>query len=207
MMYHVWSSRLPSANSVSYTQHCVRTLLECITVISLDCAKSLLVLGASETSCDEWVLHGEVCFKLNLDKLSFFLARNECLSNGGDLAMFPDSESLSSVIDFITEFNMSLPYVWFGLVRGRWKWQSGKNPIASFNWCFWPLHLRCLSSGHAFKYTKWQNDQPNSSKQNCAALNYDPNQGVGEWSDEDCTSTHSIICMDGQSASELLITE
>ncbi|ELT97749.1 hypothetical protein CAPTEDRAFT_226684 [Capitella teleta] len=89
--------------------------------------------------------HGVICeIRDQLSKLT----RAECLGIGGDLAVLADEETRLAMKVFLIEMNSTTSGFWVGLLRGRWRWQSG----------------------HEFGFTRWQNDQPNSGIENCATL-------------------------------------
>lgn len=69
------------------------------------------------------------CYKSYTETLSWFDARNRCLSGGGDLSSFDfvnDSPGLSILNG--TWLSPTLSY-WVGIRRALWKWEGSGNLI------------------------------------------------------------------------------
>jgi len=104
---------------------------------------------------------GNKCYKFYPEKVSWNVARNYCLSIGGDLASSPDNQTNTFLTTLISE------YTWIG----GYRYPEGSN---SFHW----------TDGSPWKFTDWASGQPNNigGDQNSVAINW---AGLGKWDDED----------------------
>ena len=110
-------------------------------------------------------LNGQCVYISDTEK-SWFQAKTDCVSRGGDLVKIDSKEKHDLIKDNIKETGSKH---WIGLISHRWSWTDGSD-----------MH-----------YFNFATDQPDSSLHNCLHISESLSF---RWSDADCSQTKSYLC-------------
>ena len=110
-------------------------------------------------------LNGQCVYISDTEK-SWFQAKTDCVSRGGDLVKIDSKEKHDLIKDNIKETGSKH---WIGLISHRWSWTDGSD-----------MH-----------YFNFATDQPDSSLHKCLHISESLSF---RWSDADCSQTKSYLC-------------
>jgi len=81
---------------------------------------------ASETKCDDGLVHNSKCYKIHQDQVNWFTAVNNCLHNNASLAVFDDNIEPY----FSRPILLQTGPLWVGLLKSWWIWPDAGHLFA-----------------------------------------------------------------------------
>eukprot|EP00105_Crassostrea_gigas_P010869 XP_011426290.2 PREDICTED: C-type mannose receptor 2-like [Crassostrea gigas] len=127
----------------------------------------------------------QLCLQFNFEKIDWEVARNRCLSDGGDLIQIRTGILQSFLQQILTSQHMEKTGFWIGAsdrdVESQWEWVTGDKNMTYSNW----------QDGQGTKAGK---HSPDSDLDDCALMRVDYDF---KWYDVPCRNkylTYSYIC-------------
>lgn len=135
----------------------------------------------------------QLCLQFNFEKIDWEVARNRCLSDGGDLIQIRNESLQTFLQQVLTSQHMEKTGFWIGAsdrdLESQWEWVTGDKNMTYSNW----------QDGQGTKAGK---HSPDSDLDDCALMRVDYDF---KWYDVPCRNkylTYSYICQFAINGSE-----
>ncbi|KAM6968606.1 complement component C1q receptor [Tautogolabrus adspersus] len=156
-------------------------------VFVLQLMKSFEGLSGAE---HETLCRSKVCFTLNMDRVSFEMANQSCVHNGGYLMTVREIEEedmLRSLLSQVKRRQDRLPKFWIGLKLHRGNCVLAEKTLKGFKW---------ISGEEESNYSNWEREPvPTCTEERCVSIHYSSlGQKQLKWTAGPCKSPAFYVC-------------